>query len=107
MRNFAPKNNSNSHQTAFRDLRSRSWEVVIDGVGQNLLHCIFVAPNAGLAKQQAMDRYGRWIRVVSVAEAPEKPPRDAHQLPWDANVWAERRRDRATAAKRRQYNQTA
>ena len=90
MRNFAPNKN---------------WEVVIDGVGLNLLHCIFVAPNAGLAGQQAMDKYGKWIHIVSVAEAPEKPPRDAHRLNGDPNTWAKRRRVRAAAAKRRQYGQ--
>lgn len=46
------------------------YEVVIEGIGKSNLHERFIATSPGLAKLAAYDKYGRWIKVVSVTEMP-------------------------------------
>ena len=48
----------------------KDYEVVIEGIGKSNLHERFVATSAGLAKLAAQDKFGRWIKVVSVTEMP-------------------------------------
>ena len=60
-----------------RELCSRrpknDYEVVIEGIGKSNLHERIQATSAGMAKLAAQDKFGRWIKVVSVTEmAPGK-----------------------------------